>query len=398
MNSRVIGSILLIIAMSIGAGLLSLPVITAATGFFHATVMLIVIWLIITVGALFILEVCLWLPEGANLVSMSRSTLGVTIQIFTWLSYLLMMYCALCVYISGGTDLIQEIWQSFHIKIYTWVSTVIFVFVFGAIVWHGIKLIDYTNRALMTSKMLAYVLLIVIIAPTVHASNLPSGPLKALPGMAMPAIFSFCYASIIPSLRSYLKSNRKELLLVILIGSFIPLLCFIIWNYTVQGSITQQELVRIAHSGTVLSQLNARLSAVGNPWVVTTIHIFTSVCVLTAFLSIALSLSDFISNGIKREKKGKNKWLIYGLTLLPPLLITASHPNIFIASIRYSGILVVVLLVLLPTLMAWKGRYNKALTQNAIYRVPGGVITTSAMLAISIILLILAWFKAGLGS
>jgi len=57
MNSRVIGSILLIIAMSIGAGLLSLPVITAATGFFHATVMLIVIWLIIIVGALFILEV-----------------------------------------------------------------------------------------------------------------------------------------------------------------------------------------------------------------------------------------------------------------------------------------------------------------------------------------------------
>lgn len=388
--SRIIGSILLIIAISIGGGLLSLPVVTAAGGFIHSSLLLIAIWLVMTIAAFFVLEVCLWLPKDTNLVAMSKHTLGTPGQLLTWFFYLVMLYCIICVYISGGTDLIHSIWQSLHVNVPNWVSTILFVVMFGSIVWCGIKLIDYTNRALMTGKIIVYFLLIAILVPAVHLNNLPTGSFRALSGAVMPAVFSFGYAIIVPSLRSYLNNNVKQLRWVVLIGSVIPLLCFILWNYVVQGTMTQQHLVAIGHSGQVISQLNAGLSAMGNPWVTTVIHLFTTICVLTAFLAVSLSLSDFIANGLNKQKRGKDKCLIYAFTFLPPLIIIIFWPYIFITAIRYAGIFVVIILILLPTLMVWRGRSNKVLIKHALYKVSGGIWTITLMLIASIAFLLFA--------
>ncbi len=390
MNSRVFGSILLIIAMSIGGGLLSLPVVTAEGGFFNSSLLLTIIWLLTTVGSLFILEICLRLPKDTNLISMARDTLGVPGQVLTAVFFLLMLYCIMCVYVSGGTDLVHSIWQSMNIQLYPGLSGIIFVFVLGAFVWHGIKLVDHTNRALMSAKMLVYFLLILFLAPSVHVKNLPSGEFHALSIAVMPAIFSFGYAIIIPSLCSYLEHNVKQLRKAILIGSFVPLLCFVIWNYTVQGTMSQATLVSISHSGQVVSQLNAGLSAIGNPWITTITHLFTTICLLTAFLAVSLSLSDVIANGIHRKKEGKNKWLIYALTFLPPLAIVLFRPYIFITAIQYAGILVVALSILLPTLMVWRSRRIPKLIKHTKYQVAGGIFTVLLMLIVSLALLFFA--------
>lgn len=390
LNSRVIGSILLIVAMSIGGGLLSLPVVTAVSGFFNSTILMVITWLITTISSLFILEVCLWMPDGTNLISMARRTLGVPAQVFMWIFYIIMLYCIMCVYISGGTDMVRSLWQLLHINIAPWLSSLLFVLVFGTIVWHGIKLVDHTNRLLMTGKMALYLLLIIMLIPFAKTSQLPSGSLTALSGSVMPVFFAFGYSIVVPSLRSYLKSNAKQLRFAIIVGSLIPLLCFIIWNYTVQGIMSKTQLIDISHSGQVVSQLNAGLSVVGNTWVFTITRIFTMICILTAFLGVSLSLSDCMANSLNCTKQGKTKWLVYGLTFLPPLVIVLFQPYVFITAIRYAGILVVVISILLPTIMIWKGRYHSTLAQHAKYKVAGGMVTISVMLIISIILLTVA--------
>lgn len=386
MTSRAFGSILLIIAMSIGGGLLSLPVVTAESGFFNSTLLLIIIWLITTISSLFILEVCLRLPKDNNLITMARDTLGRSAQGLTWFFYLIMLYCIMCVYIAGGTDLIRSFWNSFHINMPSWVNSLLFSGILGCFVWRGIKLVDHTNRLLMTGKMIVYGLLVLTIAPLVHFKHLPSGSFHTIPQAVMPAIFSFGYAIIIPTLCSYLENDVKELRRVVVIGSFIPLLCFIIWNYIVQGTLSQQQLIEINHSGQVISALNAGLSALGNPWITTITHLFTTICLLTAFLAVSLSLSDVIANGIQKKKEGKNKWLIYGLTFLPPLAIVLFRPNIFITAIRYAGILVVALSIVLPLFMVWSSRRNSSLACNTRYQVPGQSYTIMTMLIAVVIL------------
>jgi tyrosine-specific transport protein len=378
--------------MSIGAGLLALPVATAAAGFYHSSLLLIVIWLLMTMGALCILEVSLWLPEDSNLVSMARHTLGKPGEIITWIGYLMLLYTLLCVFISGGTDLLNSIWQSMKLPAISWLSSTLFVLIFGTIVWHGIKLIDHTNRMLMSAKMLTYLALIILLIPHVNAKLLPSGPSSALVGAILPAIFSFGYAIITPSLRSYLNSNIKQLRFVVLVGSSIPLVCYIIWNYAVQGTLSQSKLVAIDKSGQVVSQLNQGLSALGNPWVTTIIHAFTTICILTSFLAVSLSLSDFIADGLKRKKEGKNKKIIYSLTFLPPLIIILFQPYLYMKAISYAGLLCVLILMLLPAAMAWNGRYHKKIS-NRQYQAPGGKIGLAAMLIISAALFIFTLIK-----
>jgi tyrosine-specific transport protein len=56
--------------------MLALPLAIAQVGFFEASFFLLLSWFIMTVGALLLLEVNLYLPKGANIVSMAGKTLG----------------------------------------------------------------------------------------------------------------------------------------------------------------------------------------------------------------------------------------------------------------------------------------------------------------------------------
>ncbi len=64
MNSKSIGSILLIIGTTIGAGMLSLPLVIAACGFTTAIVLLVMSWSVMYITSLKLLSVCAKYPLG----------------------------------------------------------------------------------------------------------------------------------------------------------------------------------------------------------------------------------------------------------------------------------------------------------------------------------------------
>ena len=76
MNLKTVGSILLIVGTSIGAGLLALPLVTAEAGFFNTFLLLIICWFLMTAGAFYLLETNLQLPLNSNLITMSQRSLG----------------------------------------------------------------------------------------------------------------------------------------------------------------------------------------------------------------------------------------------------------------------------------------------------------------------------------
>lgn len=72
MNSRSIGSVLLIIGTTIGAGMLSLPLVVASCGFVVAIILLILSWSVMYVTALKLLKVCAEYPVGVNFTTMMQ--------------------------------------------------------------------------------------------------------------------------------------------------------------------------------------------------------------------------------------------------------------------------------------------------------------------------------------
>ncbi len=392
MDFKLLGSILLIVGTSIGAGMLGLPIAAAELGFMGSVMLLFVCWIFMTAGALLILEVNLWLPQNNNLITMAKATIGPLGQIIAWITYLLLLYSLLCAYIAGGSDLFQNLLKSYSINLPLWSCATLFTLLFGTIVYLGIRSVDYVNRGLMSVKAIAYVILVILLMPFISTAKIAAGNLAYLTSASALTVTatSFGYATIIPSLRVYFAGDVKKLKLAIIIGSTIPFICYIIWDAVIMGVIPlngDHGLAAMLHSSNSTSDLvNTVSTTVATGSVTLFVKLFTSICVLTSFLGVALCLTDFFADGFQLEKKGMGNIFIHAVTFLPALIITIFVPNVFMKALSYAGIYTIVLLVLLPTWMAWRGR--KMSQMKGEFRLPGGNFSLVALVIFSIFLVV----------
>lgn len=393
LNSKFLGGILLIVGTSIGGGMLALPVSTAEAGITMSIVSMIVCWLIMTAGAFLILEVNLRLPSGSNMISMAKSTLGLPGQVVAWIAYLVLLYSLLSAYISGGSDVFNGLLRHAHIDVPTWLTSLVFTAIFGLVVYNGIRTVDYVNRGLMFGKLGVYVLLVLAISPVIHLPSFHSGSARAVTGSLMILMSSFGFASIVPSLREYFNDDIRALRRVIWLGSFIPLVCYILWTLVIMGALqhegSQEVLISLAQSDHATSGLNEALdTALQNPWISGFFHFFTSICMITAFLGVSLGLFDFLADGLKLKKDGSQGKITLLLTFLPPLIIVLFSPGIYLSAFAYAGICCVILLLLLPALMAWKGRQLAG--SDDVLMLPGGNVVLFGVVIAAVFFLYLA--------
>jgi tyrosine-specific transport protein len=367
MNSKLFGGILLVVGTTIGAGMLALPVATAQLGFWGSLFLLIGCWGVMTASAFLFLEVNLWLPPNSNLVSMAGATLGRSGQAITWVVYLVLLYSIICAYIAGGGDLFHFVLASNGIHMPQAVASIVFTAIFGAVVYMGIKSVDYVNRGLMMGKMGALLVLICLILPFITSSNLAAGEFKNIvaPSSLTVTAVSFGCLMIIPSLRTYFDTDIKTLRKAILIGMLIPLFCYIAWDMVIMGVIPLDGvpgLKAMTHSTNTNSDLVTALNTILHKDSVTFIaKFFTSICMATSFLGVSLSLSDFLSDGLKVKKQGLlGNLIILGATFVPPVVIVLFYPNAFLLGLEFAGISILILMVLFPPLMTWAGRYRKS--------------------------------------
>src|SRR3989338_4007076 len=259
------GSILLISGTAIGAGMLALPVVTASAGFFDSLILLFICWLVMWLTGLYTLEANLNMPDGANFVAMSKATLGKTGEAITWVVYLLLLYSLMAAYLSGGGALlIVGINHEWHLHVSNFWGPISWVIIIGAIVFLGAKRVDGFNRLLMVGLIVAYFILVIVMIPHIKLGNLKTGRDAGVLFTALPiAITSFAYQVVIPSIRSYLKSDAKKITSAVLWGSFIPLVVYALWDLLVFGTIPlhgKDGLDMILQSGQPATHLIESLS------------------------------------------------------------------------------------------------------------------------------------------
>lgn len=390
MNSKFIGGILLIIGTSVGGGMLVLPVANAAVGFWLSSLFLVLCWGLMTLGALFILETNLYLPVSNHMVSMANATLGTPGLLITWLSYLFLLYTLLAAYISGGADVLGQLIHQLGITLTPWQASSLFTLVFGAVVYAGIRRVDLLNRSLMFAKLGIYLLLIFLIAPHMQKDYFNNSHESYMTSSIMTLITSFGFAIIVPNLREYFNDDIKTLKRVILIGSLLPLICYLAWNALIIGSLPSggveglESLIDSEHTTSNLATLLA--NTLNNKTITSLFNFFTSLCMLTAFLGVALCLMSFLADGFKIEQRGGYRFGLFILTFIPPLLLVMYYPGAYLYALNYAGIFCVILLLLLPALMTWYGRQKF----TSSYLVPGGKPVQIMVIIIALLLLLLA--------
>ncbi len=381
MNRSLIGGILLIIGTSIGGGMLALPVATAQLSLMATLFALIACWAVMTISALLLLEVNLWHSADNNLISMAHSTLGWAGQLFAWLIYLCLLYALLSAYIAGGGDVLRHLLLHLGVNLGSRSASLLFTVLLSSIVYQGIAWVAHLNRGLMWAKLLLFVCLVSLLVPFISTTLLtstyvssPTAQKGTLFQSLAVIITSFGFAIVIPSLRIYFRGDTRSLRRSILLGSIIPLICYLLWVLVIRGVIPntgEKSLTTLLHSGHATGNLMATLGYwLNRPRITQIAQVFTSICLATSFLGVSLSLFDFLKDGCQRITKKVPKSGLYFLTFTPSLILVWFFPHIFIQALSQAGILCILLLILLPVGMAWSGRSQQSQTNS--YRVLGG--------------------------
>ena len=359
----------------IGAGMLALPVSTAASGFTYSTMAFCFTWIMMMLSALLMLEASLWYKEDANLITMMKSTWGVSGAIVTWIIYVLFLYALMTAYASGAAGILGKGLALMGLP-ETWGPALLAV-LFGVIVYMGAAYVDWVNRLMMIGLFVAYLILVFTIVPKLSPELLLEGHPKYLWSVGPLLVTSFGFHLTIPSLKNYLDGDAKRLRLAILVGGFIPLVVYLLWELLILGVIPLQgesSLLAILHGEqqgkhAVIELTQILSDMLHNPKVTFFSRLFGLCAILTSFIGVSLGLFDFFADGFKMHKTHKNKLILAVLTFLPPILIAAYCPR-FISALHYAGLFAAILLILLPALIVWKGRYGAV--KESHYRVWGG--------------------------
>ena len=374
--SKIFGGAMLVAGTCIGAGMLGLPVSTAAGGFYPSVIAFVISWLLMMLSAFLMLEVSLWYPAETNLITMAKSTLGKAGETIAWFCYILFLYALMTAYTAGASGMIGSFLQKMGYPP-EW-SIWIVVIIFSTIVYCGASTVDWVNRILIVGLVAAYVALVGKVLPEVSASELSDGHAKYLWTVAPLLVTSFGFHLLIPSLKNYLNSDVKALRLSIFIGSAMPLVIYLLWEVLILGVIPlggEKGLVSILYAEQtggkqVVVELTEILShQLKNPTVTLYATGFGLCALLTSFIGVALGLFDFFADGFHIKKNLGGKLILALLTFLPPLLFALFFPS-FMMALRYAGFFAAILLVIYPAAMVWWGRYR--LNINSNYRVMGG--------------------------
>lgn len=370
-TNKILGSALISVGTSIGAGILALPMVSASSGFILSSLLIIGIWLLITVSAFLVLEVNLSCPRSScSFDAMAQKTLGKVGRLIVWLTLLCLHYALLAAYSSGASTLLSNLFGVlFGIQVPTWLSALLFIGVLGSAVFWSTKAVDYTNRIFISIKGVLLVASILLLMPQIDFVNIigqaATSNSKHLAIAAPIFLGAFGFLATIPSLRLYVGEKRKELRIILLCSTTISLIIYLLWLLVNLGVVPLNGEVNsfnaIKTSGNSVANLIDTITAlVKNSWVTAALRGFSNISMTTSFLGVSLGLFDFLADGFKRADNRFGRLQTAFLTFVPPLVFAIFYPKGFIVALSYAAIFMAILEVICPALMAYKLQKNNA--------------------------------------
>lgn len=372
MKSQTLGSALLIAGTSIGAGMLALPLISAATGLWAALVLMFIAWCLAAYGGLLIAEVCRACPDAENLHGMVGQLLGRGGQLVAVIAMVFLYYSLSAAYISGGAAQLNNILSMVGVQLPQWLSALIVTLLVGIVILIGTTMVDICNRIMFVSMLLLLAVIVVSLLPETRIENLAieSAPYPVLLA-ALPVLYtSFGYHCTVPTVVRYVRGCPGKFRRALLIGSLLPFIVYALWKVSTVGVLSSSVVRTVADTP---DSVNNFMQAVGEASSVSSfsliISVFAVFALATSFLGVALGLFDYLTDFSHSGRSLSGRIRTIFLTLLLPMLVAIYYPNGFVLALGYAAIALVVLAVFLPVLMVWKVR---RLHLEEPYQAPGG--------------------------
>ncbi|PML15944.1 tyrosine transporter [Vibrio tasmaniensis] len=364
MNIKMMGSSLIIAGTALGAGMLAIPMVLAQFGLLYGTLLMVLICFGTTYAALLLLEATIKAGGGLGLNSIARKTLGKQGQLITNGLLYALLICLLMAYILGAGDLLSKLLSNFGVELTATTSQVVFTLLAGAVVASGTGVIDKLNRALFFVMLASLFATMVFLAPSMTQENLmqvTSHDHVDLIKTSAILFTSFGFMVVIPTLVSYNhEATDKQLRNMVIVGSLIPLVCYLCWLFAVVGNLSEEQFRSFKNVSDLMAAFEAQ-----SPWVGNVLSTFTGLALLTSFFGVAMSL--FNQN---RDMFNQNTAVTYCISFILPLAGSLLAADKFLQVLNYAGIILVFLAVFVPLVMVHKQRFMKVAEDR--YSAEGG--------------------------
>lgn len=361
------GGILLVAATTIGVGMLALPIATSSSGFVPAVFTYVFCWAFMLCTAFLMIELSLWLPSDSSFVSISEKTLGPIGRNLILIVYLFLFLTVMVAHIVGGVPILQDLT---NLPLPTWLFAILYPCCLAPIIYFGTKWVDRINIVLFSGVALSYLSFFLTSFDRVDTQLLKFSDWSKI-WVGFPVLFTaFTFQVIIPTLVNYLKRDARKIRIVVVIGSLIPLIVYLLWEFLILGIVPHEQLLEAGRLGQ--NSVTPLRNVIGTSNVYLIGKYFAFFTLTTSFIPFSLSFFDFLADGLKVKKKGINKVFLLLAVFGVPLVIALIYPNIFLVALGYAGGFSCALLFgFFPPLMVWVGRYLKK-TPPEYRMLPGG--------------------------
>lgn len=373
-KAQKIGATMLIAGTAIGAGMLGMPIVSGVCGYYLSICLILFCFLLMLANLFLLLEATLYCKDPyANIISLAREHLGKIWSIICWVCFMLLLYAVVASYINAGADLMTQMLDPYK-KLNIETCMFIFSIIFGTIVLLGVSSIDKMNRVLMVGLIVTFFMIVGLMTPFLSMENLSvSGQLKYVPN-AFPIIAAaFTSHLVLPSVRAYIQ-NTESLKRILMIGSLIPLVLYILWQTAVIGISEKSgpySLIGFATTRSPIGDFLDFLIVKHHLFMIGTItELFFLFAITTSFLGVLLSLNDFLADGLKIiEKTFKVRCMLLALSMVPPLFFAIFSHSAFTLTLNFAGLFIAILYCIIPALVVIKNRLHHHTVE---FTLPGG--------------------------
>jgi len=393
--SKFIGSIFILVGTTVGAGMLALPIVSAAVGFTFTSIILTIVFIFMLITALLTLEVNLaFAPYRNHFSTMAVATLGRPGQIIAWVSCLLLLNTLIAAYLVGnGSLLIAGVFQLTAVHLPDWFGAAIVAIIFGSIVCYSTHLVSWCERGLLSVKGILLLITFVVLMPHVRWTQLISHYDVGKYMWAAIPIFIVCFGfhPTIPSITNYIGKKPKKLKWIIIYSALIPFIVYLLWLVVVLGIIPllgKHGFINFAaKNNSVVYMLDEINFLLKSHWLSVVVNGFSDIAMSTAFLGVSLGLFDFLADAFKRVNTRVGRAQTALLAFIPPLIFALFYPKGFVIALGYAAIFGAILVIILPCLMVYKLRKSTQLSSP--YRVFGGTFLFVVAIIVGSVIIVL---------
>lgn len=347
---KLFGSSLILSGTALGAGMLAIPMVLAQFGFMISSVLMLLIFIGTTYSALLLAEACTKTKDNSGMSSVAYLTLGSKGKHFINALFYLLLVCMLIAYILGVGDIIHKLLLDVGVDVSTSVAYTIFSLLMGVIVVAGKSYIDKLNRVLFIMMVVMLLIVIASLFSNIRLDYLTqTSKYTANDVVQYSAVIFTSFASmvVIPSLVIYNReATQKQIRNMILLGSVIPLICYLTWLFAIIGNLGTDAISQFHNISELISAFSGQ-----SAWLKVVIALFSALALVTSFLGVSMALYDQNKDAVTN-----NKALAYALTFILPLALAELFASQFVSMLDYAGMVLVFLAIWGPLAMVVKVR------------------------------------------